>query len=249
MSANRPIDRTALSYWFPKIEAAGLPVPRTKIFKMPADAQQVIWNALDGKTDAGTPLLDFARHVAAESADLGYPLFLRTDHTSGKHDWKDTCFVAGPDDLPKHMLGIAEYSEMSSLMGMPWTTWVAREMLPTIPLGVCPHFGNMPVCREFRVFVDGPEIICHHAYWPLHALHQGGCDMTEEEHADLCHRQDALPDILALASKAGKTCGGAWSVDVLDTARGLFVTDMAEAHKSFHWPDCPHEERARRAPL
>lgn len=43
------IDKTALSYWFPKIEAAGIPVPRTMIFKMPADAQAVIWGGFDGK--------------------------------------------------------------------------------------------------------------------------------------------------------------------------------------------------------
>ena len=29
-------DRTALSYWFPKIEAAGLPVPKTILVKMGA---------------------------------------------------------------------------------------------------------------------------------------------------------------------------------------------------------------------
>lgn len=32
----------------------------------------------------------------------------------------------------------------------------------------------------------------------------------------------------------------AWSVDVLETRRGWFVTDMAEAARSFHWPGCEH---------
>jgi hypothetical protein len=42
-------DRTALSYWFPKIQAAGIPVPRTTIVRMPKEAQEAIWAAFDGR--------------------------------------------------------------------------------------------------------------------------------------------------------------------------------------------------------
>lgn len=31
------------------------------------------------------------------------------------------------------------------------------------------------------------------------------------------------------------------SVDILDTEKGWFVTDMAEADKSFHWEGCPND--------
>jgi hypothetical protein len=43
------------------------------------------------------------------------------------------------------------------------------------------------------------------------------------------------------AKAAGCAVGGAWSVDILETKRGWFVTDMAEAEKSFHWPECPYK--------
>ena len=36
-----------------------------------------------------------------------------------------------------------------------------------------------------------------------------------------------------LASQAGKACGGQWSVDLLETDRGWYITDMAEAVKSY----------------
>jgi len=45
--------KTALSYWFPKIEAAGIPVPRTKILRMPREAREAIWAAFDGKGGVG----------------------------------------------------------------------------------------------------------------------------------------------------------------------------------------------------
>jgi hypothetical protein len=57
-------EKTALSYWFPQIEAAGIPVPRTKIVHMPKVAQEAIWAAFDGK-DAGDPKLFFAEVMAA----------------------------------------------------------------------------------------------------------------------------------------------------------------------------------------
>jgi hypothetical protein len=44
-----------------------------------------------------------------------------------------------------------------------------------------------------------------------------------------------------LANAAGRAVGGVWSIDLLETRRGWMVTDMAEAHKSWHeWPECPN---------
>ena len=84
-------------------------------------------------------------------------------------------------------------------------------------------------------------------YWPLTALQDGEWEVDADEataYAELCHvdYQDlmALKDIV---SRAGVACGGAWSVDLLETERGWFLTDMAEAHKSFHWEGCEHGDK------
>jgi hypothetical protein len=228
-------DKTALSWWFPRIEAAGLPVPRTKIIKMPQAAQEDVWQAFDGKDGSGA-MAEFGAHLRASAEDLGVPFFLRTDHTSGKHEWKRTCFVADPAEIAAHVFALAEFSEIAGgLMGLPWDTWVLREFLPTRPLSVCPRYGDMPVCREFRFFVDGGTVRCHHPYWPEAALEEGGCVAIDYE--GLCSTLDG-DALRALASAAGKACGGSWSVDILDTDRGWVITDLAEAHKSFHWEGC-----------
>lgn len=52
--------------------------------------------------------------------------------------------------------------------------------------------------------------------------------------------QEERGELSVLAAHAGSVVGGAWSVDILETERGWMVTDMAEAHKSFHWEGCPH---------
>lgn len=238
---NSPVDKTALSYWFPLIEAAGVPVPRTKIIKMPKDVAEDIWAAFDGEGD-GKPLVRFAEEVSAQSAEFGAPLFLRTDYTAGKHSWSRTCFV--PDlsasTIAQHILNLAEFSRCVGFTGLPWDTLVVREMLPTIPLGTCPHYDDMPICREFRFFVvDDGAVRCWHPYWPLESLEQGGAP-PELDYDALCQTGDDGPTLRDLAERAGRAVGGSWSIDILETRRGWFITDMAEAEKSFHWEGCSH---------
>jgi hypothetical protein len=86
----------------------------------------------------------------------------------------------------QHVYEIAEYSECADMIGIPWDTWVVREFLPTIPIGVCPGYGNMPVCREFRYFIEDGRYVCSHPYWPREALIDGGFDISQQEYDALC---------------------------------------------------------------
>lgn len=235
-------DLTALSYWFPKIEAAGVPVPRTVLLDMQRAAQECVFAAFDGDSgpDNGSALTTFLDEIDAAAKTVGgYPFFLRSDHTSGKHNWDKNCFVQTPEALSRHIFGIVEYSEMAGVLGLPWDRWAVSEFLPTIPLGVCPGFGDMPICKEFRFFVEDGKVRCWHPYWPEHALEQGEAPDDLDFEA-LC-RMDDEHALRALAEAAGRAVGGSWSIDILETKRGWFVTDMAEAHKSFHWEGCEHE--------
>jgi hypothetical protein len=146
------------------------------------------------------------------------------------------------EDIPHHIFALAEHSELVSLIGLPWSVWVVREFLPTMPIGHCPRYGNMPVCREFRFFVDGGKVECRHPYWPRSALEQGGFEIDGAAYERLCSLVN-IADAERLAARAGDAVGGAWSVDILDTKRGWFITDMAEAGKSFHWDGCPNAAR------
>lgn len=229
-------DLTALSYWFPKLLAAGLPVPRTTIVKMPVVVQEHIWSAFDGKETGDDPEPFFAE-IDAAAQEFGYPCFLRTDHTSNKHGWKNNCFLPDRVSIPQRVFNICEFSECCGIIGLPWNTWAVREMLPTMPLGVCPDYGDMPICREFRFFVEGGAICCVHPYWPQFALEQGGAVGVDYE--ALC-RMPIEAGLCSLAESAGRVLGGAWSVDILETARGWFITDLAEAGRSWHWEGCEH---------
>jgi len=246
-------DKKCLSYWLPLIEAAGLPVPRTVIVE--TDVELVA--LLDGESPIG--LEGFLICLRAAGDQLGWPAFLRTGHTSGKHEWKRTCYVPSGDKLGRHVYALVEFSNcVNEPLGLPTNVWCMRELLPTKPVFTAPAYGDMPICREFRVFVDGDKVRCLHPYWPHEVLMRGfpllradsfearhdlPCDFDlpddfEEKYAALCDLRDDEETIRSLASQAGAALGGAWSVDLLDTDRGWYVTDAAEADRSFHWERC-----------
>jgi hypothetical protein len=193
----------------PKIEAAGIPVPRTKIIPMPKAAQEAIWSAFDGK-EGGDPRSFFAE-LAAAAAAIGFPVFLRTDHTSGKHDWERCCFLESADDIPQHVFNLAEFSECADIMGLPWDVWAIREFLPTMPLGVCPRYGDMPICREFRFFVVDGETRCWHPYWPRFSLEDGGAVIDFDYAAMSSLDRESERKLTELANATGRAVGGAWS--------------------------------------
>lgn len=238
-------DKTDMTYWYPKLERAGLPQPETFFLKMGKEAQQGFFGLFDGDpiTDAALQFIEDLKFTFDNR--VGYPGFLRTGHTSAKHEWEDTCFVASEGaDFLSHVTGIIEYSEMAGIIGMPWDWWVVRKFLTGVQAGVCPHYGNMPVCREWRFFVREGQVLCFHPYWPDMALERGGMSVEEIAEANkVLHDKSNIAKASNLAAGAGEACGGEWSVDIFDTeSDGLFITDMAEASKSFHMEDCPWAE-------
>lgn len=230
-------DKNNLAYWFPLIRDAGLPVPKTKILTVPDQVYEFYLEAMDGAVGDDKAVIAWLQDLKREASEFS-PLFLRTGHTSDKHSWSSTCYVSELANIESHIWKLIEFSECAGIFGLPWKTIVLREFLPTKPFGVCRAYGNMPVCREFRFFVDGPEIKCWHPYWPKKALEKGVVSYGVDYEKLCAVSETELAQLKNLASMAGKAVGGEWSIDILDTERGWFVTDMAQAKDSFHFPGC-----------
>lgn len=227
-------DRNCLSWWFPRIQAVGLPVPETEILW--TDVQFA--HLFDNKAPEGYD--NFIEALDGMIQRLGgYPIFLRTGQTSAKHSWESSCYVPSRDVLPNHVFQIVEFSELADMMGLPCHVWAARKLLPVKPLFHCQRYGNMPVVPELRVFVDGWDPVYSVPYWPDGAIEEG--EPNVENWQKLLH--DAAISGLeverakCLASSAGKACQGRWSVDILKTDKGLYVTDMAVAERSYGYDE------------
>lgn len=214
-------------------------MPRTILVNMTPDVFRDVFRVFDGDamTEVSRPFFDVLR---AAADNFGYPCFLRTGQTSGKHNWENTCFLPNAEALEQHVVNIIEFSECAQLVGLACDVWAVREMLPTEPVGLAPGYGNMPLCREFRFFVADGEVRCWHPYWPIGSLEQSGADIALH---DKLSSTDDYVGAFTLAHKSARAIAGAWSVDVLKTSRGWYVTDMAEAAKSYHDGDCNSMDR------
>jgi hypothetical protein len=228
------VDLNSLAFWFPRIEAAGLKVPRTEIVETSID----LMDLLDGQTPARWAGFMFDLEAAGDR--IGWPAFLRTGHGSGKHEWNRTCFVGSRAVLSQHVSALVEWSACVDMWGLPTNVWAIRELIATAPLFVCSGFGGFPVTREFRFFVRGDKVEHAQPYWPPDAVEEGY--PTDPEWRDkLAAASKATPveygalccTALAAVEAVG---GGHWSVDMLEDAGGdWWLTDMAEGDRSFRW--------------
>lgn len=240
--------RNDMSYWFPILEATGVTVPETVLFQTDVDLR--VW--LDGEKPEG--LEAFMAQLSDAGERLGYPCFLRTGQTSGKHDWAASCYIDNPDYFARNVPGLLEYSEMACIIGLPYRTWAVRRFLPLVAPFTA--FGGMPVAREFRCFFRDHAQICLHPYWPPAAIGQVGLgppswldgplgSPNRPEWRLLLEAMNRLkPDdeaeIRGIVARVAAAFDGGWSLDIAQTLDGEWVCiDMATMEESFHWPDCP----------
>ena len=236
-------DPNALSHWFPLVRDAGLPVPETVMLTMSDGALSACMDMIDcALTDDGRAELEaFAADIDAAARQVGYPAFLRTDHGSGKHLWERCCDLRTAEAIPDHIYGLVEWSFMVDFMVLPYRKWAVRERLPVKPLGVCENWEGMPIVRELRVFAEAGKVVCAHPYWPEHALEHAGAGDVD---IAALHSMEGAGAALDIARRASEVVEGSWSVDLLDTERGWYLIDMAEAHRSYHWESCPKRKTA-----
>ncbi|MCK5613414.1 hypothetical protein KAR91_66705, partial [Candidatus Pacearchaeota archaeon] len=85
-----------------------------------------------------------------------------------------------------------------------------------------------------------------HPYWPMQAFLIGDtyCEFPNWEKLldEMNVESDSEITLLSgLSSKVGAAIGGSWSIDWLwsEQEGKWYLTDMAEADVSYHWPKCP----------
>lgn len=248
--------KCCLSYWFPRLQATGVRVPRTQYLCTElAPCQSEEGDGYVVPAELVGAVAELARLVRPE-ADAR--VFLRTGMTSGKHCWKRTCLLENTltSTVRAHIGALAEYSEMADILGLPTNVWVVREFIP-LESAFCTRAG-MPVNRERRYFIDAGKVVCHHPYWPLEAVRQQTCKrdpdtwellpLSAEQLAAMAVLNAESAEEVALLTRLSERAAAAFVGDgpwSLDWARGQdgewYAIDMAEAHRSYHAAECPHQ--------
>jgi hypothetical protein len=224
-------DPNSIDYWYPRLVRAGVPVPRTRIFRTEVKLDML----LDDREPPG--YRKFVESIQRAGAELGYPAFLRTGHLSGKHRYTSTCHLPGPEAVPAHVAALVEESALAGITGHPTNAWAVRELLPVdAPFTA---FEGLPIARERRYFVRSGVVIAKHPYWPTKSIQDPSVPDWEERLAGIQRESpEEVLELTALTERAGRELGGYWSVDWLySPGRGWVCTDCADGDRSFMWSD------------
>lgn len=234
------IDPNSMLYWWPKIARLNIPMPKTIV--VPVDINY--YPAFDGDDVEGWD--GFATKLKAAAAVMGYPLFMRGDQMSAKHQYKDSCHVTDADAILRHFWVLAEDHAMCDMMGRDMRAIFLRELL-SLESPFTAFIGELPIAKERRYFVTGDEVVCWHFYWPTEAVARGGPNLPDgwEKMLDDLREVTAGENALLMrhAKAVGKVMGGYWSIDFAKATDGTwYLIDMARGECSWH-PQC--EENVR----
>lgn len=241
------VDRSDLAYWFPRLERSGLRVPKTEIIHFEGD----LVGLLDGEAVAGFDDLVSQVRLAVDKVG-GYPAFLRTGQGSGKHEWKRTCYLEGPEAVPSHIGALVDWSCAVDFMGLPTNTWVVREFLELRHDFLA--FEGMPVAREFRCFFRDGKASCIHPYWPSETIERANVrESVWQASLEAISRLEKGEGVMLMnqVERVAKEFDGFWSLDMAqmknqEGKESWVAIDMADGDESFHWKGClhdPHPER------
>jgi hypothetical protein len=229
------LDKNSLLFWHPLIKDLPIPQPETAVIMIPKD---VLEHLMD--EEVTQEFVDLVR----KSNPFGYPVFVRTDQASAKHEWEIGAFVESEDKLYRCLYETISHNLCAGLFGLPFIAIVLREYIPM--QSSYKAFRGMPVNPERRYFVKDGEVICHHAYWIEDAIRAYGTTELPANWKKLSVVMNReTPKEIALltryASMVAEKLEGFWSVDFCKAADGRWLLiDCAQAKSSWHPEDCPH---------
>ncbi len=229
-------------FWYLIIERLGIPVPKTKII--------LTKDEFDWYKHLDAPLSEDEKNILFSTADeIGYPLFLRSDLNSGKHNFKQTCYVPDKGMLLQNLYGVLEDN---AIKDQPMRAIVLREYIE--PAWEFKAFNELPIAPERRYFVSWGEVVCHHAYWALDAIEFWGKQRQrppnnwKEILAQM--NKETEQEITLLTGYAQKVADAfenmELSIDFMKARRNggeWILIDAASALQSWH-PPCDKVDRA-----
>jgi len=239
--------RSSMLYWHPKIGDLDIPQPATMIMNVGHVSEKNWCDFIDGK---GIPFdVEMLRRICL---NMGYPVFVRTDQASGKHDWKNSCFIEKEAKLLGNLRNIIEFSFMADIVGLSIQALVVRKYIPMANLFTA-FYGDMPVNPEIRCFVENGSVQCWHWYWVEEAIAESKPPSVKNWKKILDATQRTLKttdlqQVLCFAEIVAKKFknDGYWSVDFCKSQGGPWILiDMAEGARSWHLATCPKRKEVQ----
>jgi len=203
--------RNSLLYWYPIVKDVA-PTPKT--------AWVEVKDPLDIDFDE---LVEKVHELALELG--GYPVFVRTDHFSGKHEFENTCYVRSKETLRNNLVNLVDFSFAHDL---PLNAIVVREYVE-LDWKFKAFFGRLPIAPEVRVMIKDHDIDEWFFYWPEDAIRHPDKENWRELLNEMREIARSEREIFCkIAKSVAKVLDGYWSVDFARTKKGEWILiDMA----------------------
>ena len=220
---------SSMDYWWPLTKDLPVPKPRTEVAINMCPEDWVMF------IDDPNVLSMVSDELLAAAFKMGYPLFMRTDQSSGKHEYAGTCKVVNDKRLFPNLYRLIEENLMCDLNVQ---TLYFREFIELD--SVFTAFSDMPIAPERRYFVKDGEVCCHHPYWPEAAIRDPNKkDWKKRLHCINLEERCEIELLTRYAQIIGSEFPGSWSIDFAQARDSTwYFIDMADARVSWHPEDC-----------
>lgn len=218
--------------WWPKINNLPVPKPDTEFIDV-SEYEAIRW------VDDGVPSEVIEEVGEVIDNNFQYPVFIRTDLLSGKHDYQDTCLVSDRETLEGNLWKLNQEHFLAMMRnGNELTAFLVREYLD-IKSEFTAFYADLPIGVEVRHFIKDGEWENGHYYWPKDSIRQPSVENWKELIDDMMVEAiEGFKKHKGLAELVGEAIGGDWSIDFAKTEDGIwYLIDMAKYEDSYKADD------------
>jgi hypothetical protein len=220
-------DRNRLPYWYPKVVGL-VPTPRTVWLNV----------SFEDPYEVEKPPAELARKVKAlvREAGLEYPVFLRTDTNSGKHDYKYTCYVESEEEVESHLAALLLDTYAKDL----WPKAIVVREFVELDWRFRAFSGELPIAPEARVMILDGKVERWFFYWPEDAISLPSTPNWRKKLREMKEiAEEESETFLKMAEKVAAAFDDYWSVDFARTRGGEWILiDMALGEVSWTPEKC-----------
>ncbi len=223
---------SSMLIWYPRIKK--LPIPQIKT-EMVKTGYKPLYEWLVKQKPIPEELMT---QINKAMDKIGkFPMFMRTDQASGKHNWKRTCYVGSRDNFKKNLASLIEEHEMQNMAGeLSYEAVVFREFIELETAFTC-FYGDFPINKEVRCFIKDGNVQDIRSYWVKQAVKEGEPEDKDWESklAQLKkYSENDLDEIKKQLTEVCKEFKEYWSVDFAKAKNGIwYLIDMARGEVSY----------------
>jgi len=234
----RDVELCSMDYWFPLIQGLNIKQPKTMCLNTKNKVSFEEWYNWCEGTQSAKIIKVIEELEKLIKNNFNYPVFLRTDQFSGKHDWKRTCFIQNQNEVGEHLWNLVEANMMAGMFGeLPINSLYVREYVEMDNLFTA-FYGELPINPEIRLFVRDGVLEEKFWYWIEDAIKNPSIEnfndiLNLKEKESMAELDDGFLNSLAFC--IGQNLPGYWSVDLCRAKDGQwYLIDMALGELSWH---------------